>query len=227
MLLWKNKSINKAWVECYNSIRKFYKNKIMIIDDNSNKEFLSDINLENTIIIESSFKGRGEILPYYYFLKYKFCNKLFVMHDSMILRKKIDFSKFKDFKNFTRVFSFPNACYKIDIKYFKDFCECVKRGDNILKYHNENKNRLIGCFGVCYFIDYDFLEFIERKYSISDLTKIVDNRDKRKLLKDFYLVYLRWNIIQKNAQIYLVIYLIQLGKKSNESVVIEKLFFGR
>ena len=60
---------NDLWISSYNSIRKFYTNKIIIIDDNSAINTV-DGKLINTEIIKSEFNGAGEILPYYYFLKY-------------------------------------------------------------------------------------------------------------------------------------------------------------
>ena len=61
---------NDLWISSYNSIRKFYTNKIVIIDDNSSINTV-DGKLANVEVIKSEFNGAGEILPYYYFLKYK------------------------------------------------------------------------------------------------------------------------------------------------------------
>ena len=46
---------NKYWIESYFSIRKYYNNKIIIIDDKSNKNFLTKIKLENFYIINYEF----------------------------------------------------------------------------------------------------------------------------------------------------------------------------
>ena len=84
-----NKETNKMWIKCYNSIRKFYNNKIIIIDDNSNKNFITNIKLDNCFIINSDIKkGRGELLPYYYYTKYKFSKRIIVLHDSMKIHNK-------------------------------------------------------------------------------------------------------------------------------------------
>ena len=68
---------NNYWITCYDKIREFYPNtKILLIDDNSNYEYVSkdkEATLTHTTIINSEFKGRGEILPYYYYMR----NKLF------------------------------------------------------------------------------------------------------------------------------------------------------
>ena len=68
----RSKDCKDYWIECYDAIRRFYPlNKILIIDDFSNYEFI-DTNkiLINTLIIQSEFKGRGELLPYYYYLRF-------------------------------------------------------------------------------------------------------------------------------------------------------------
>ena len=61
---------NKYWNHCIKCIRTFYPyRKIVIIDDNSNQDFLISFhNYENIEIINSEFPGRGELLPYYYFI---------------------------------------------------------------------------------------------------------------------------------------------------------------
>jgi alkylation response protein AidB-like acyl-CoA dehydrogenase len=52
------------------------------------------------------------------------------------------------YNNYTRLFSFPNNSYQIDIEYFKDMCTFIKQGSSLYKYHLLNKNNLIGCFGL-------------------------------------------------------------------------------
>ena len=67
-----NNKTNKYWIHSYNCIRKFYpENIILIIDDNSNYNYVTTKNLYNTIIIRSEYPGRGEVLPYYYYIKYR------------------------------------------------------------------------------------------------------------------------------------------------------------
>jgi hypothetical protein len=65
---------NKYWIEAYSLIRKYYNNKIVIIDDNSdynfvnyNSEYIDIINCE---FIKSEYNCRGEILGYYYYQKW-------------------------------------------------------------------------------------------------------------------------------------------------------------
>ena len=88
-----NDITNNYWIHCYNCIRKFYENDlIVIIDDNSDYNFITTHTLKNTIIINSEYKGRGELLPYIYYLRYNFFNKAIIIHDSVFINSYIDFS---------------------------------------------------------------------------------------------------------------------------------------
>ena len=52
-----NKLTNKYWIHCYNSIRKYYpENSILIIDDNSNYQHVTNHVVYNTTIIQSYMK---------------------------------------------------------------------------------------------------------------------------------------------------------------------------
>jgi len=64
----------------------------MIIDDNSNRAFVNNrnVNMRNCDVVHSEFPGRGEILPYYYFYKKQPFSKAVVLHDSVFIQKKID-----------------------------------------------------------------------------------------------------------------------------------------
>lgn len=179
---------NKSWIRCYNSIRKFYNNKIIIIDDNSDQKYLTNIDFYNTTIINSEFPRRGELLPYYYYIKNKFFVRAVVLHDSMEIIKYFDFMNIQSncaYNNYSRLFSFENNCYQIDIEHIKDMCSYVKNGQSLYKYHLSNKTKLLGCFGVCFVIDYNFLQDIENKYNISNLVNFIDNRRKRMNLERF------------------------------------------
>ncbi len=179
---------NKSWIRCYKSIRKFYNNKIIIIDDNSDQKYITNIEYYNTTIINSEFPRRGELLPYYYYIKNHFFTRAVVIHDSMEIIKYFDFMNINlqnKFNNYSRLFSFDNNCYQIDIEFFKEMTTYIKNGHALYKYHLANKTKLIGCFGVCFVIDYNFLQDIENKYNISNLVNFVDNRKKRMNLERF------------------------------------------
>ena len=174
---------DNMWKECYNSIRKFYNNKIVIIDDNSNPLYLTEILTVNTVIINSEYPRRGEFLPYYYYIKNKFFDRMVVIHDSMVFKSYYNFNTINRYKNFSRLFSFGNSSYKSDIGYFKEMSKYLKNGNILNQYHMNNINRMIGCFGICYVIDYNYIVEIEKKYNISNMIKYIDTRPKRQTLE--------------------------------------------
>ena len=84
---------NQYWIYCYTCIRKFYaENEIIIIDDNSNPAFISAIPLYKTTVISSEYPQRGELLPYYYFLRNKLFDIAVIIHDSVFIQKYMDFN---------------------------------------------------------------------------------------------------------------------------------------
>ena len=66
-----SETTNRYWNHSVKLLRSFYpERKIVIIDDNSNQNFVkADFDYKNVEIIQSEFPGRGELLPYYYYLK--------------------------------------------------------------------------------------------------------------------------------------------------------------
>ena len=67
-----SETTNKYWNQSIKLIRTFYRLiKIVIIDDNSNYKYMkADFDYKNVEIIQSEYPGRGELLPYIYYLKY-------------------------------------------------------------------------------------------------------------------------------------------------------------
>ena len=71
----RDEKVKTYWTLSYDGIRKNYPEvPIMIIDDNSNYDLI-DIDYEEqlykTTIVKGEFPGRGELLPYYYFLNFQ------------------------------------------------------------------------------------------------------------------------------------------------------------
>ena len=83
---------NKYWNICYDHIRVIYPvTHIYIIDDYS-KHVPTRIGdaMINTVIINSQFKGRGELLPYYYYYINKFSKNAVILHDTVFIKKPIN-----------------------------------------------------------------------------------------------------------------------------------------
>jgi hypothetical protein len=170
-----SKISNDYWKNCYKCIRKFYDNKIYIIDDNSDKKYLNNDNIDlfNCEVIFSDFHKRGEILPYYYMHKLKLFKKAVIIHDSVFINKWIDFFKYKNVKflwHFTHDWD--------NDKEILDLLQYIHNNNTLTHFFNY-KNKWMGCFGVQSVIDYDFLNYLHKKYKIFNLLDLIDNRDKR------------------------------------------------
>ena len=172
---------NFYWILCYKSIRKIYGNnyKIIIIDDNSNKEFINyknnnGLELINCEIIESEFPKSGEILPYYYLYKNHFFEKAVIIHDSTFIQQYIDFSQIEDCRFIWHFeHNWDNEIREIDLLKF------LNLSSSSLETLYKDKNKWKGCFGAQSVISYNFIKNLEEKYNIFKLLDFIDSREKR------------------------------------------------
>ena len=169
-----NSLTNEYWIHSYNSIRKFYpENEILIIDDNSNSIYLTQMELYKTTIIYSEFPGRGELLPYYYYLKHKLFDIAVIIHDSVFMNYTFDFSGINKYK-FLWEF---NELHKYNI----DDIHLIfsKFNDKSLRQLFDTPTEWKGCFGGMCIINHDYLVQIDRKYKINTLLDYVLTRNNR------------------------------------------------
>ena len=167
-----SKLSNKYWLYCYSSIRRFYpENHVLIIDDNSNYDFVTDVKLYKGTVINSEYPKRGELLPYYYYLHNKFFDFAVIIHDSVFINKYIDFSVDK----YKMLWCFGNNWDQIE-----DETRMINIFNDLeLKTFYENKHLWKGCFGGMSIITFDFLKCVNEKYDLSKLLDRVTNRYNR------------------------------------------------
>jgi hypothetical protein len=154
---------NQYWINCYDSIRKFYKeNKILIIDSGSNYSFITNNELYNTTIIKGEFPGRGELLPYYYYLHNKLFDIAVILHDSTFINKYVDFNvnTYKHIWDFEHTWDQPEDEIRIMKGAYND--------QDLLNFHS-NQKLWKGCFGSMTIIKHDYLVKVNNKYDISKL----------------------------------------------------------
>lgn len=166
---------NFYWIECYQCIRKYYPtNPILIIDDNSNYDFITTIFMKNVTVINSEYKGRGELLPYIYYLRYPISEKVVFVHDSIFFQRYVDF-----IVENVPLFSFPTMIEDSDIelKLLNALTNCNTLIDN---YHEMKWN---GSFGAMSIITLSFLKMLENKYTLSNLIDHVTCRIDRQCLE--------------------------------------------
>jgi len=163
---------NLYWQTSYDSIRNFYpENDIIIIDDNSNYEYITNKELYKVKIIKSEYHGRGELLPYYYYLSNKLFDIAFIIHDSVFIQKYLDLRVDK----YKITWEFEHHWDRIEeetnmIKLFKD--------ENLLNFY-QNKSLWVGCFGAMTTITHEFLTQVNNKYNLGLLLDVVRTRYNR------------------------------------------------
>jgi len=162
---------NDLWISSYNSIRKFYTNKIIIIDDNST---INTVNgkLTNTEIIQSEFNGAGEILPYYYFLMNKWADRMIFLHDSMFINRPFRDNELEGIKFHWHFTTNVNDSKKI-LRYIS-----LLKNNKKLSAFIEKDSTWKGCFGGASIIDLKSIEYLEEEYSI--FTSVVLSMKTRK-----------------------------------------------
>ena len=181
-----SESTNRYWNQCVKLIRTVYPfRKIIIIDDNSNHSFIkADFPYKNITIIQSEYPQRGELLPYIYYLKYKWFPAAVILHDSVFIHKRIPFERFKfpvlplwhhaydkeNLPNLLRISNSLKNSYLLSNK-------LVGNEMNILGLKNDANFEL--CFGAQTYINLSFLELLESKYRISNLVHVIKCRTDR------------------------------------------------
>jgi len=165
---------NDLWITSYNMIRKFYTNPIVIIDDNST---INTVNgkLTNTEVIHSDFNGAGEILPYYYFLKNKWADRMIFVHDSMFLHRRFTDEELDPLVTFH--WHFEGKAFKDDRK-ITTYLSMLLHAEE-LQLHAATAEWK-GCFGGASIIDWSIVQMIEEKYQLfSKLVLSIRNRKER------------------------------------------------
>ena len=167
-----NELTNKYWIKCVNSIRQYYpENDILIIDDNSNYQYITEETFYKTTVINSEYHKRGELLPFYYYLHNKLFDIAVIIHDSIIVNTYIDMRV----ENYKFLWEFEHMCDQIE-----DETRMINIFNDLeLKRFYENKHLWKGCFGCMTIITHDYLTYINNKYDISKLLDYVLNRYNR------------------------------------------------
>ena len=182
-----SENTNKYWNQCVKLIRTNYPlRQIVIIDDNSNQNFVkADHDYINLTIIQSEYPQRGELLPYIYYLKYKWFPNAVIIHDSLFIHKKISFNKISlpilplwhhkyDNENQSNILRLLSSLSN-NSKLIKN---ALKQEDSVINL-GFNNDKINLCFGGQCYIKLWFLELIQNKYNINKLIQVVKNRPDR------------------------------------------------
>ena len=172
---------NRYWNHSVKLLRTYYPHKkIIIIDDNSNQEFVkADFEYKNIEIVQSEFPGRGELLPYYYFIKNNYFDNAVIIHDSVFFHKRINFELLNNIQVIPLWFFYSD---KENIENTIRICSVLKNSYQLIQNLNNDtinmmpKQNWYGCFGVQSYINRNFLLGLENKYNITNMLLKVKNR---------------------------------------------------
>jgi len=182
-----NTKDNDLWITSYNSIRKFYTNQIIIIDDNST---INTVNgkLVNCDVISSQYNGAGEILPYYYFLQHKWADRMIFMHDSMYLNRAFRNEELENAVCFHWDFY---STEKVNRNQIKTYLSLLKNSEALSEFFGTPNSFWKGCFGAATMIDLAVVQSLEEKYSLfSSLVLSIRNRKERETFERIFGVIL-------------------------------------
>jgi hypothetical protein len=117
------------------------------------------------MVIKSEFPKRGEFLPYYYYLKTKFCETAVILHDSVFIKKYIDFhvNNYKMILNFCK----RNISDGQSLPYQMTLLSAINNEKLANFYNKKDLNFWSGCFGCMSVIKYDYLKSIDSEFRIA------------------------------------------------------------
>jgi len=184
---------NEYWRECYKCIKQFYtKNRILIIDDNSDYSFVTNDYLDNTMIIRSEYPKRGEFLPYYYYLKTNFCETAVFLHDSVFIKKYIDFNV----STYKILLDFGKRNINDGMQYQKSLLHALNNTKLNDFYNKKDNGMWKGCFGAMSVVTYSYLKSIDQEFRISSLIPHITSRDLRCAFERIIACLLQINIME-------------------------------
>uniref|UniRef100_A0A6C0D266 Glycosyltransferase 2-like domain-containing protein n=1 Tax=viral metagenome TaxID=1070528 RepID=A0A6C0D266_9ZZZZ len=171
------KKVNDYWKECIRCIRRFHPtSRIIIIDDYSNPEMIDKeeerrilMNDTHITIIQSEFKGAGELLPYYYFHKYRWFEYAIIIHDSVFLNSPMT-SKLTHMyttdSNIAFLWSFKVRGFD-DNNMIDHYLQLLEGRDELFKIRKMDKWK--GCFGVMTCIRLSFIDKLVEDHRLFDI----------------------------------------------------------
>ena len=168
-----NEEFNLFWQECYLAIRKFYDNKIIILDNNSNENFIkTDLNLENCEIIKADYPQNRLYSPFYHYLVNDFnFEKAVIIHDGVLLNEKIDFQNIEDIKYF---WHFDTNCPSQNHREISQL-NSLNNSKDLMELYNSNLWK--GCLGSMAVISKKFIQKLQDKYNILALINMINDQE--------------------------------------------------
>jgi hypothetical protein len=144
------------------------------------------------MIIRSEYPKRGEFLPYYYYLKTNFCETVVILHDSVFIKKYINF----EVSTYKMLFEFGKPNIDNDIDEQKILLNALNN-KKLNDFYNKKDNGIWkGCFGAMSVVTYSYLKSIDQEFRISSLIPHITSRDLRCAFERIIACLLQINIME-------------------------------
>ena len=172
---------NQYWIESYECIRRHYStNKIIIIDDHSQRNFIHyDSELLNCEIIESQLPpGCGEILPFYYYYHGRYFKRAIIIHDSIFIQKRLNDRGIENIETVQFLWNIDHV-WNVPINEIQLIEDTNLYNKDEIKNRYKNMDQWLGCFGTCCIITHSFLKHIMDKYNMESFTDTIKSREMR------------------------------------------------
>jgi hypothetical protein len=140
----------------------------------------SDFDYKNLTIVQSEYHGRGELLPYIYYLRNKWFENAVIIHDSVFFHFTYNFENVN--RKFASLWYFGNN--DSELYNILRVASNLNNNEIIKKYILEWKqNKWLSSQGAQTYINHNFLVYINKKYNIENLISVVLNRNDRATLE--------------------------------------------
>jgi hypothetical protein len=196
---------NKYWNRCVTTIRIYYpKHKIVIIDDNSNYQFVVKLcEDENVQYVQSDFPGRGELLPYYYYYHNPWAEKAVIIHDSIFFHSLIPFGAINlpvcPLWHFTPdTENVGNSMRIISGLQNNRVLKKMLKNDTTVKLLGKSKE-WNGCFGIQSMITHNCIKHLQNTFNFLNLVHYIHNRSDRCCFERIFacMIYSQYSHLKK------------------------------
>jgi len=201
---------NRYWNRCISTIRIYYpKNKIVVIDDNSNYEFVVKMcEDDNVQYVQSEFPGRGELLPYIYYCNNPWHSKAVIIHDSIFFHSCIPFGKIN--LPVCPLWHFTPDTENVDNS--MRIIHGLKNGGILRKMlKNDPSVKILGkthewngCFGIQSMITHECVQHLQNKFNFLNLVNYIHNRPDRCCFERIFacMIYSEYPALKKCPSIF-------------------------
>ena len=162
------------WKLCYDSVRRLYADEpILIVDDNSDPALVTPHATTGTTFVQSEYPGRGELLPFIYYLRHKISDRAVFLHDTVFIQSAVPFCEGYLYQHLWAAGHHPDD-HAGEVR----MLGVLKNPPLAL---HAKKTRWHACFGAMVVIKHEMLCSVDKAYTLANLAGAVLTRDDRRV----------------------------------------------